>query len=106
MSQFAVYRNKNLRNRALFPFLVDVQPEVFQDLQTRLVIPLTQILALKDYPLAYLTPHVTLDGEPYRLMTPQLAGVARDDLGPHFESLARQEPGISSALEFLIWGFR
>ena len=82
MPQFAVYRNKNLRNRALFPLLVDVQSDLLQDLETRLVIPLSNAFALQDFPLAYLTPQVTLDGERYLLMTPQLAGVARGDLAP------------------------
>ena len=105
MTQFAVYRNKNVRNRALFPFLIDVQPEVFQDLETRLVIPLSNFYALRDFPLAYLTPDVVLDGERYRLMTPQLAGVARADLGPHMCSVAGYERAISRAMEFLLRGF-
>jgi len=105
MPQFAVYRNKNLRNRALFPLLVDVQSDLLQDLETRLVIPLSNAFALQDFPLAYLTPQVTLDGERYLLMTPQLAGVARGDLGPHVGSMSGYEPAISRAIEFLVSGF-
>jgi len=105
MQQFAVYRNKNLRNRALFPLLLDVQPELFQDLETRLVIPLSSAFALKDFPLAYLTPQVVVDGERYLLMTPQMAGVARVDLGPHVCSMAGYERAISRAIEFLLRGF-
>ncbi|HKD55389.1 MAG TPA: CcdB family protein [Steroidobacteraceae bacterium] len=105
MPQFAVYRNKNLRNRALFPLLLDVQPDLFQDLETRLVIPLSNAFALKDFPLAYLTPEVVLDGERYLLMTPQLAGVARADLGPHMGSICGYERAISRAIDFLLRGF-
>ena len=105
MPRFAVYQNKNLRNRALFPLLVDVQPELFEDLHTRLVIPMSGAFAMKGFPLAYLTPDVMLDGERYRLMTPQLAGVARADLGPHVGSLAAHERVIRKATEFLLWGF-
>jgi toxin CcdB len=97
-----VYQNKNLRNRALFPLLVDVQPEMFSDLETRLVIPLSNAFALKDFPLAYLMPELVLDGERYLLMTPQLAGVARADLGPHVGSMAAQRRVISGAIEFLL----
>ena len=105
MPQFGVYQNKNLRNRALFPLLVDVQPELFHDLQTRLVIPLSNAFALKEFPLAYLTPEVILDGERYLLMTPQLAGVARADLGPLVNSVAGQERAVSRAIDFLLRGF-
>jgi toxin CcdB len=102
VQKFAVYRNRNLRNRALFPFLVDVQPEMFQDLETRIVIPLSNAFALQEFPLAYLTPELMLDGERYLLMTPQLAGVARADLGPHVGSMASQERAVSKAIEFLL----
>lgn len=105
MPQFAVYQNKNLRNRALFPLLLDVQPELFQDLHTRLVVPISSAFAMKGFPLAYLTPEVMLDGERYLLMTPQLAGVARADLGPHVGSMATQERMVQKAIEFLLWGF-
>jgi toxin CcdB len=104
MPRFAVYQNKNLRNRALFPLLVDVQPELFQDLHTRLVIPLSNAFALKGFPLANLTPEVVLDGERYLLITPQLAGVAQADLGPHVGSVAAHERVIHRAVEFLLWG--
>ena len=35
MPQFAVYLNKNLRSRSVFPMLVDVQAELLGDLETR-----------------------------------------------------------------------
>lgn len=105
MTQFAVYRNKNVRNRALFPLLVDVQPELFQDLETRLVVPLSNFFALRDFPLAYLTPSVTFDEERYLLLTPQLAGVAEADLGPLMGSVAGYGPAISRAMDFLLRGF-
>lgn len=105
MTQFAVYRNKNLRNRALFPLLVDVQPELFKDLQTRLVVPLSNCFALRDFPLAYLTPVIIFEEERYLLMTPQLAGVAQADLGPLMGSIAGYEAAISRAVDFLLRGF-
>jgi len=42
MPQFAVYRNKNLRGSAFYPLVVDVQSELLEDLQTRVVIPLAR----------------------------------------------------------------
>lgn len=105
MSQYAVYRNQNLMSRRVYPLLVDVQAELFEGLQTCVVVPLTQAATVSEFPLAYLTPVLVFEGETYVLMTPQVAGVARADLGPHAGSLADQERPISSALEFLFRGF-
>jgi toxin CcdB len=103
--QFAVYENKKLWNSTLFPFVVDVQPDMFQELDTCLVIPLSNAIALKRFPLLFMTPEVVLDDAGYLLVTPQLAGVARADLGPYVGSIAAQERTILSALDFLIRGY-
>jgi toxin CcdB len=52
-----------------------------------------------------LIPVVTFDGEPYALLTPQLAGIARCELGPPAGSLANQERAILAAIDFLLRGF-
>jgi toxin CcdB len=41
VAQFAVYRNKSPRSKSTYPFLVDVQSDLLDELQTRVVIPLT-----------------------------------------------------------------
>ncbi len=40
MAQFDVFRNPNPGTRASYPYLLDVQPPLFRDLSTRVVIPL------------------------------------------------------------------
>jgi toxin CcdB len=102
---FSVYRNKNPRTRASFPLLVDVQTELLEELQTRVVIPLTKVTGLTKKPLRHLTPAVTFEGAAYVLMTPQLAGIARAELGEPVGSLARQRHDILAALDFLLTGF-
>lgn len=105
MAQFAVYRNENSGTQSAFPFLVDVQADLLEDLQTRVVIPLTKAAALTKFPLTYLTPMLTFEGESYVLMTPQLEGIARADLGQHAGSLADQWRAILAAVDFLVRGF-
>jgi toxin CcdB len=105
MPQFAVYLNKNLRSRSVFPMLVDVQAELLTELETRVVIPLVKGAAFSDFPLGLLMPTVELEGESYLLVTPQLAGVSRWDLGPHTGSVAMHSRGISTALDMLLRGF-
>jgi len=75
VAQFSVYRNKNPRSKAAFPFLVDVQSDLLEGLNTRVVIPMTKAPALTKKPVSHLTPEVSFNGDRYLLMTPQLGGI-------------------------------
>jgi toxin CcdB len=105
MPQFAVYLNKNLRSRSVFPMLVDVQSELLRDLETRVVIPLVKSAAFTSFPLGLVMPTVEVEGESYLLVTPQLAGVSRWDLGPHTGSVAVHFRIIATALDLVLRGF-
>jgi toxin CcdB len=105
MAQFSVYRNKNPRTKATFPLLVDVQSDLLEPLNTRVVIPLTKAPGLTKKPVSHLTPEVTFGGERYVLMTPQLAGINRSELGSHAGSLAEERQAILAAIDFLVTGF-
>jgi toxin CcdB len=84
---------------------VDVQCDLLEELQTRVVVPLSKAAALTKKPVTHLTPILDFEGEKYVLVTPQLAGVARSDLGPVAGSLADQRPTIIAAVDFLLSGF-
>ncbi len=105
MAQFAVYKNKNPRTKTAFPFLVDVQSDLLEPLHTRVVIPLTKAAALTKKPVSHLTPAIDFDGEAYLLMTPQLAGIARSDLGAEAGALIEKRQTILAAIDFLLTGF-
>ncbi len=105
MAQFTVYRNKSARTKATFPFLVDVQSDLLEDLQTRVVIPLSKLASLTRKPVSQLTPILQFEGESCVLMTPELAGIARSDLGAAVGSLAEQRHVILAAMDFLLTGF-
>jgi toxin CcdB len=102
--QFTVYRNKSSRSKSTFPFLVDVQSDLLEQLQTRVVIPLTRTAGVAKRPLSELTPALAFDGDSYVLMTPQLAGVARSELGAPAGSLAGERNAIIAAMDFLLLG--
>jgi toxin CcdB len=105
VTQFTVYRNKNPRSRTTFPFLVNVQSDLLDELQTRVVIPLTRAAALTRKPVSNLMPTVQFEGEAYVLMTPQLAGIARSELGPAAGNLVGRRDTIVAAMDFLLSGF-
>jgi toxin CcdB len=105
MAQFSVYRNKNPRTKAAFPLLVDVQSDLLEPLNTRVVIPLTKSPALAKKPVSHLTPEIAFNDDRYVLVTPQLAGITRSELGPLAGTLAEVRQTILAAIDFLVTGF-
>ena len=105
MTRFDVYQNRNPRSSATFPLLVDVQSELLEDLETRVVIPLTRAASFSDFPLRFVMPTVQLDGKAYVLMTPQLAGLSRATLGVARGTLEAHAREVSIATDMLFRGF-
>jgi toxin CcdB len=105
VAQFSVYRNKNPRTKATFPFLVDVQSDLLEPLNTRVVVPMTKAPALTRKPVSYLMPEVSFQGDRYVLMTPQLAGIGREELGPQTGTLAEERHTVLASIDFLLSGF-
>ncbi len=105
MPQFTVYQNKNPQTKKLIPYLLDVQAELLSDLQTCVVVPLTVADKNKDKIISRLTPILTVDGTEYLMLTPQLAGVMRKDLGKSVATLSAARNEIIGAIDFLVTGF-
>jgi hypothetical protein len=61
--------------------------------------------ALTKKPVSHLTPEVSFRGDRYVLMTPQLAGVVRAELGPLAGTLVNERQTILAAMDFLPTGF-
>ena len=104
MTQFCVYRNKNPSTKGTFPYLLDVQADLLEDLHTRVVIPLTKTATYAKRPLQILTPVIVVDGAEYIAMTPQLAGIAKSDLGPRVTVVSEYREALIAAMDLLITG--
>lgn len=105
MSQFAAYRNKNAQTKKLFPFLLDVQAELLDGLQTHVVVPLAVAEKNAAKQMSRLTPLLMIDGENYLMLTPQLAGINKKELGAQAADLSIYRTEIMAALDFLMTGF-
>lgn len=103
MPQFTVYKNNNRKTREQYPYLVDVQADLLEDMNTRVVIPLTSADTLHR-PLKTLTPIISVEGESYIALTPQLAGIARSRLGEPVTNVHDQRTELINALDLLISG--
>lgn len=105
MARFDVYANPG-RHAGTTPYLLDVQSELLQDLETRLVIPLR---SLKHFPKVALsnrlTPVFTIEGEQCLLETPKMGAIAQRVLKSPVASLAPSQDQVTAALDFLFQGY-
>ena len=104
MTQFAVYENTNPATSAAVPLLLNVQSDLLAELGTRVVVPLYTASAMQGKMLRTLTPRFEIEGEPYVMMSPQMAGIAKKQLGAKVADLAAQRDEIIAALDLLITG--
>jgi toxin CcdB len=104
MAQFTVYQNKNPQTKKSFPLLLDIQSNLLDELNTTVVVPLSKFETNKIKRLTQLTPVLTVEGSDYLMLTPQLAGIARKELGKPIASADSARSDIISALDFLISG--
>lgn len=104
MAQFAVHRNPSPQSKARVPFLLDVQSDLLADLGTRVVVPLCPASAMKGKLVKTLMPTFQIDGKAYAMLTPQLAGIERKQMGAEVADLSARRAEIIAALDLLLTG--
>ena len=104
MPQFTIYKNRNPQTKALFPFLLDVQSPLLDELQSRVVIPMTKSAVLMKKPVSRLTPIISIEGVPHLLVTYQLAAIGQSALGTPVADATDDRAAIIAALDVLITG--
>jgi toxin CcdB len=105
MAQFTVFENPNRSTRAIYPYLLDIQSDLLNDLRTTVVIPLSPLRLAGKAAISRLCPVLEIDGESYVAFTQQLAGVDRKTLGKAVCNLAGCRSDIIAAMDFIISGF-
>ncbi len=104
MAQFDVYRNPSSKTNRAYPFLVDVQNSVIDQLATRLVVPLTKNKTTNSLYMKNLTPEIEFEGETYLFLTQQLSSIPEDVLQDCTGSLAQSRELLIDAIDFAITG--
>jgi toxin CcdB len=102
MAQFDVYRSPGRRRREV-PFVVVIQSAWFDNLPTRMVVPLLSVTALTGN-RRHLFPEFTINGQRVLLAAWQVQTVPLSALGPVVASLAGDPEGdqIINALDLVI----
>lgn len=102
--QYHVYKNRS--NSKDYPLLLDVQSDLIQAVDARVVIPLCR---LADYRgrkrVERLNPVLHIEGEDYLLLAYDLAGVGLSVIGDEVCSAIQHRNTIKSALDLIFDGF-
>ncbi len=104
MAQFTVYENANKNSKKSYPYLMDIQSGLLDELRTTVVVPLATQRVAGKATINKLCPVVEILGEPYVVLTQQLASIDRSLLGNQVCNLSSQRLEIISAIDFLISG--
>lgn len=105
MARFDVYPNQGPHSKTI-PYLLDVQSNLLDDLDTRMVIPLRTLEDFQGVKLpTHLTPVFQINGSDYMLETPKMAAVPRQLLKATVTSLLDEQSRITGALDFLFNGY-
>jgi toxin CcdB len=103
MARFDVYRNPRKETARQTPYLLDVQSDFLEDLDTRVVVPLR---AAGDVgkPVTRLNPTFEIGGAAVVMDTPQIVGYPRRPLKRPVANLRAKAFEIQQALDFLFTG--
>lgn len=104
MSQFTVYQNPSAASRKAYPYILDVQHSVIDELSTRIVIPLGRLSDFRNEQMKTLSPIVEHDGEKLVLLTGQITSIPARLLKKPVGSLSALRLEIVAAIDFAITG--
>ena len=105
MSQFTVYKNPNPDSKDSYPYLLDVQNNLLNSLNTQVVVPMCYLSSINKRHLTNVSPIFKIKGRNCVMLTPQLAAIPQTDLGSSVTDLSENRSEIIAALDFLITGF-
>lgn len=102
--QFDVYRNKNSASNQRYPYLLDVQSDILQSLQSRIVVPLAPASDAGGIAITQLMPVLEILGHKYVAVIPQLAGISSREITNPVDNASQHRAEIIAALDLLITG--
>ena len=101
MARFDVYRHPLAKRRKSVPYLVSIQTDALDYLETRIVAPLVSEKAFGPR-IPFLHPIVALDHETVVVATNELVALERSLLGAPVANIRESAAEIIAALDYLI----
>ncbi len=104
MPQFSAYKNPNRATQKNYPFLLDIQSNLLSDLRTTVVIPLMPKRLAESHAMSRLNPVIKINNDSFILMTQNIAGIDRDNLGEKVCELNQYRSEVVAAVDFVLAG--
>ncbi|MDH7944988.1 CcdB family protein [Pseudohongiella sp. SYSU M77423] len=104
MAQFVAYQNPNPNSCEQFPYLLDIQSNLLDDLRTTIVVPLSPSESVANITISKLNPVLDINGNRFTAMVQDMAGIDRKQLGREFCDLALYRSEIIAAVDFVLSG--
>jgi toxin CcdB len=104
MAQFDVYRNPSKQTRKAYPYILDIQNSLIEEIATRIVVPLGDAKNFKNEELRWLTPKVEFEDKTLLVLMPQISSMPTKLLNEPVGTLVHLRDEIISALDFAITG--
>jgi toxin CcdB len=105
VARFDVYPNPGAQGGTT-PYLLDIQSDLLDGLDSRVVIPLRSLEHFAKVKLpTRLTPVLQINGKDYLLETPKMGAMPNRSLKNSVTSLSAQQDQINAALDFLFQGY-
>jgi toxin CcdB len=104
MKQFTLYKNENKNSKKAYPYFVDVQSDLLDDLNSRAVIPLSPKSALHEINAEKLCPIIKIDEGLFVLLTHQMTSIPHSALKKEVTSIENYRYEILGAIDLLLTG--
>ena len=104
MTQFDVYENPGKQTRNAYPYILDIQHSLIEDIATRIVVPLGDAKKFKNEALKGLTPKVEFGGKVLLILIPQITSMPTKVLKYPVGTLLHLRDEIITALDLAISG--
>ena len=101
MAQFDVYKNENDQTNQRVPYLLDIQNDILDSINTKIVIPLVK--DKNDF--KGLTKEFIIENQKVYLTTSQMGTIHKNELKTKITTLQNQKEEIKNSIDFLIYGF-
>lgn len=104
MGQFTLYENQNPDSKDTYPYFIDIQNNLLDSLNTRLVIPVTPYRLLGESSISKLCPRTTVNDESFVLLTHQMTSIPLSALKTPVTSQEHLRDEIVAAIDLLVTG--
>ncbi len=104
MSQYTLYKNENNDSKKTYPYFVNVQSDLLDELNSRMVIPLSPLKTINNTNVKRLCPIIDIDEGSFALLTHQLTSVPKSILKRETTSLEKFRHEILNAIDLLFTG--